>query len=1114
MAKEFDPKQKLVLESTSQNQLVSAGAGSGKTTVMIKKISDLIVLGQARPSEMIVLTFTNLAASEMKQRLISELNNRLKSATSEEEISNLISLISETETSAIDTIDGFCSKMIKKYFFKLNLSPDTNIATGLSLEYYINKALDNCLATALEINHDKVVELADCFEKNMRNLDDLRTNLLSTFNFIMAQKDYESFLALSRNEYTGLHCSAEYLNDYLISTLKTHLTNIQYHINDLASYENYFNSVKNYLEQISKITKDNNLLQNTKLFNSLPEIARVYKVKDEDRYSYEIVKNAINKIKKVIEEFSFISYFNQEYIENNSELFLTFVDLLEQFISCYLQLKQENKVLDFTDLERCFLSLLDDADIKADLDEQYKYIFVDEYQDINPMQDAIITKLKNENSKVFFVGDVKQSIYGFRQSTPELFLNLYKDYKTSSNSSVFDMNINFRSNPKILEFNNEIFSHLMTETKTDINYEKDAQFEPKRTDFNSTSNDIEIAVFNSENTNDEYEYNTIYSVQHHLNTPKNLASTHQAKFVADKIKSLVGTTFYDSNEKINRTMEYRDIAILSRSINDAKTQLLIKYLNEYSIPINLTSKVDLKSSEVINIIYQMLKVIANIGDDVAYFTYFTSPLVSITFDEMFQITQNKSQKTLLDKVNAYHENNNNETTDKIKYAFNLITELRLNCSCLNNTEIIDMLLNKYHLKQYILNSENGLAEFNTLQNFLNTLSTKENELSLEQFLSYLKTNMSSKTEFSQTDSTNSVTIQTIHASKGLEYPVVILFNSSKTFKPNNDRDDINFDTELGIGMQYFNLVDRTKVDSLPKFAIKLKNKIKAYKEELRLLYVATTRPKNKLIITGEISFKNIIENKLKDNNYIELIYSVYYNKLFNLDPKVELKNCTFYQFDSYISPINNQDVIEHYKSFKINSNNIDFDYKNKELSNISLKNNVTAISKSINEDFNILPDKLYVKENLHANIESSAEIGTTYHKALSELNFNGSYDYANPYNLDEKLLKIAHNKISDLCKNCKTMHNEAQFMMYVPYSEIYKDSQITKKILVQGVVDLMIEFEDHFVLVDFKYSKLNINSLKSRYSNQLNLYKLAIEKAYHKPVTASYIYHINTGDIL
>ena len=1111
MARKFDEKQQVVLDCEKKNQLVSAGAGSGKTTVMIKKITDIILSGKAKPSQLIVLTFTNLAAGEMKQRLTTALSSELNNASTEEQYKHISGLLEEIDTSSVDTIDGFCSKMTKKYFYKLNLSPEINIATGLSLDYYRNKSLDQCIESSLTLNRDEVINLADCFEKTARNLDALKANLLNAFYFVMAQADYDKFIEDAVNEYSGLNKSANFLNSHLLQTASDNISIIKDYINDLSHYENFFNSVNNYLSVLSQITSTKTILENVKTFSLLPKIG-INRIKDEDKYSYEKVKDALKNISTLVDDYSFINNFNQDYFNNNIKHFNTFISLLKNFIKTYQEMKEKYKVLDFADLERNLLKLLTFEDVKNDIYSDYKYIFVDEYQDINPMQNEIILKLKSDNTNIFFVGDVKQSIYGFRQSTPELFLKMYEEYKSNPQSQSFDMNINFRSNPQILQFNNIIFNKLMTKEKTDIDYYNESQFEPKRTDFDTADDNIEIAIFN-DNSIDQLFATGIYSVQGDQSINTKSCTEQESEFIADKIISLVGTDFYDSSLKQKRKMTFNDVTILSRSVNDNKNNTLIKVLRSRNIPVNIVNKVELNNCESLNLILNILKVLANIGDDTAYATYLTSNLVNMTFDEMFEISSSVNEKTFFLKLIFYKDNFNNAISEKIKYAFNLLEEIKIESATLNNLGLIDLLLNHYHIKQYILNSPNGKNEYISLNNFLSTISNKESILSFEEFIAYIEVNMSNKTEYSQTDAIDSVTIQTIHASKGLEYPVVILFNSNKKFKPNNDRDDINFDGELGIGMQYFDLEKRTKTDSLTRFAINVKNKIKCYKEEVRLLYVATTRPQNKLIITGCVKFDNIRNGKIATNNFIELIYSVFENNLDIENEVTILPSCKFYQFVDYNSS-NLSVKTKNSSSFSVNSKNLDFTYPNLELCNISLKNNVTGISKQQNEEYNILPNKLNINENLDAKIQSSAELGTLYHKYLSEIDFTKEYKKVNTNEVDESLLQLAHSKLYDICRNCINIKHENQFMMYVPYNQIFKDSSINQKVLVQGVVDLMVEFPDHFVLIDFKFSKRDINTLQERYKTQLDLYKMAIEKAYHKPVTESYIYKINSGEII
>ena len=321
----------------------------------------------------------------------------------------------------------------------------------------------------------------------------------------------------------------------------------------------------------------------------------------------------------------------------------------------------------------------------------------------------------------------------------------------------------------------------------------------------------------------------------------------------------------------------------------------------------------------------------------------------------------------------------------------------------------------------------------------------------------------------------------------------------------------------GVGMQYFDLSARKRQESPTRYAIKLKNREKAYKEELRLLYVATTRAKNKLIITGCCSEKKLRNQTLSKDNYINLILSAYYDQLNtnSLIDDYDFTNC-------HISIINDITQLDNVNTTStkllsddssINSN-INFVYPYLQETNISIKNNVTALSRTLNDEYNIVPVKLNLNENLQATTNDLAQIGTMYHSALSSIDYSCPYVYHSEYeDVDDNLIRLAYDKISLIAKDCINQHNEKQFMMYIPYKDIYPDSDLDTKILVQGVVDLILEFDDHIVLVDYKYSSSNIYTLRERYNTQLHLYKLALERAFHKPVTNSYIYSIKTGDL-
>ena len=216
----FDRQQQDILDCVDQHQLVSAGAGSGKTTVMIQKITDLLLENKASPSEILVVTFTNLASLEMRERLVSNLTNHLISTTDEQDKIRIQNLLDGIETASVDTIDGFCSKMLKKYFYQAGLDPEIKIISSFSQQYYINKALELAIKQFNESNKQDLIVLCYIFEKNSRSLETLKKNLLKAFNYCVCQRNYDEFLNRILIQYKDLSSpSSQYLNCYIYNTI-------------------------------------------------------------------------------------------------------------------------------------------------------------------------------------------------------------------------------------------------------------------------------------------------------------------------------------------------------------------------------------------------------------------------------------------------------------------------------------------------------------------------------------------------------------------------------------------------------------------------------------------------------------------------------------------------------------------------------------------------------------------------------------------------------------------------------------------------------------------------------------------------------------------------------
>lgn len=1084
----FEGVQQQVLLDEFSNQLVSAGAGSGKTTIMIEKLANLIINQGVNVDNLLVVTFTVLSAGEMKERLVEKLKDKLNDSSVDK--TKILQLIEDVKTASIDTIDGFSSKTIKKYFYKLDISPNIEIVSDNTRDYYLTRAMKKTIKD-FEKNTDKVNLFIDLFGGNRRNLDAVEDMLISNYYNVINLDDYEAFLIEAENEYKDSIKSEKFLNDVIVKNVDTIKKQIIYNISLFESPIQ--NTLKDFVCKLESFNKNLNLISNLNQLYSL-EFPK-FSAKE---YSNNIgLKELILDVKvlKELKEKLEKNCINENFEEKNAkilEYLPYFIDLLKNFIKNYNSLKNKNNVIDFNDLNRLMLKLLSFDDVKNELQNKYRYIFVDECQDINPLQDKLINSLVGASTKLFMVGDVKQSIYGFRGASPELFLNKYKNLKADNSMGMaYDMNVNFRSSPKVLNFVNQVFEKLMTEQSADINYKQDAMIEPKRDDI--INGKVKLTFVNSHV--DKTVATGIYSVKNDSANVKDITYKSQALVVLKTITELIGSEFYDAKLNKIRRLTYGDIAILVRGEKDDACLNLITLLKDCNIPLNVNNKLDIESSEGIKLILSILKCVNKTADDVDYLSTFMT-LTDLTIDDIVKIRNKEKSlfENLIDNIDI----------EEIKFGFEVLEKIKNASYTRTNSCLIRYILNDLKLKYFFLRMENGDKELNKIEEFLNKISLVEDGLGLSEFVEVIESNVSKSSDFNTQDKEDSVTIQTIHKSKGLEYPVVILYNASKTFSYLTEHDGINFDADLGLGFDYFDTVERTKSYSLTKFAINLKNREKGYKEELRLLYVAFTRAKNQLYVIGSYS-----PNALKDKEFNKTSFG---NMLLNCfadvveEGFVSLKNCDIELIDNVeefnaVTESKNQEI-EMYK---------EFNYPHQDKFNIPLKNSVTSLNSQMQE----YKVKVEFKTDRQYQVQEDLALkGTHYHTALEKLDYLKPYEQITNFeDVDYEKIKKAHQVLGELIKNSVNHYKEEDFEMYVPYCEV-ANSDIHDKVLIQGVVDLIIERENYIDIVDYKFSNLKIGSLKQKYFEQLNLYKKAVENAFAKPVKNTFIYSINSGELL
>ncbi len=1081
-----------ILNSVEKNQLVSAGAGSGKTTVMIKKIANLIVNEKIDVNSLLVVTFTVLAQEEMKSRLVSRIKDEILNSHSEEEKLRLTEVKENIKTASIDTIDGFSSKMIKKYFYELNISPNIEIMSDSAKDYYITRAMKMTM-DEFSNQPEKIYVLLDIFSGNSRDLKNLEKSILQTYYDVINIENYEEFLVNSQKEYQNSSKSEKIVNNLI----KNKINEIKFAFNDFVFPSD--DGVRAILNQdlniLSSFDEKGDLksrlgwLKFSRLFN-FSKFSRKY----ESLKDINAVISAFNTWVDKLQKDGIDENFEQKN-QKTSEYFNYFVEILLIFIKNYQKLKEKNNFIDFNDLNRLMLKLLDKEAVRNELRSQYRYIFVDEYQDVNPLQDSLIKKIAGEDSFLFAVGDVKQSIYGFRGASPEWFLSQYDGLKSAEiEGRAFDMNENYRSNPLILNFINEVFSSIMDKKSADIDYKNDAMIQPRRTDIVDEKVKI-LAVKKLKEP--EPNLAEIYSVK--ADTSTSTKPSKQAMIVLNEITRLVGTTFYDANLKEERPMRYKDIAILVRSEKSEECKSLVKLLKDHAIPLSTNNKLELDKSEGVKLIISILKCVVGSADDVDYLATFLA-LTDMSMDDLVCI-RNKDE-TLLANLMA------NRSDEKISLGFATLAKIRSESFVSTNSELIRKILYKYKLRYYILRQDMGASELQIVEEFISKISPLDDSLNLSEFIEVTESNVSKGSDYTTIDLEDSVTIQTIHKSKGLEYPVVFLFDASRQFPFVLDNDVVNFNSEIGLGIDFYDLTSRTKTYTVCKYAIKNNNYIKGYKEEIRLLYVALTRAKNKLYIIGELE-EDFEEKPLGKTNFLNVVMSCFQGRVHM--GRAEDANFEFVLLDDVVLTETDADS-DTRQAQRIKEG---FIYAHQDIFAIPLKNSVTGITSAHSQQSGFKTKEHLTPAVQYQANEDRALIGTHYHSALESLDFNAPYEKSTDFaDVDYAQIEQAHKALSALVKGSLGHRKEAEFMLYVPYREIVPDSDIEEKILVQGVVDLLIEFEHEIVLVDYKFSLLPAKVLKEKYTEQLRLYKLAIEKAYQKPVNKMYIYSINSGELV
>ena len=1203
---------------------------------------------------MLVVTFTNAAASEMRERILNAIYEKIEKEPENMHLQKQITLLNKA---SICTIHSFCLDVIRNYFYEIDISANFQIGDSTEMELLKQEVLDDLFEEKYIQNDEKFLELIDKYA-SYRGDEQLKDLILKIDNEIQSMpfpKDWldekvEMFNLKDRldQDFSKTIWGSIILNDLKeeIKENRLKLEGIYRNLKKYPELEKYALVILNDKEQLEII--ENTIecnKENTwdKTFERILDIEfQKWPVDRKVSIEYKTqAKEQRDKIKKSINDIisKTMLYSSKEANLSIYEMYQTLVnlkDLTLEFEEKFSNRKKELNKIDFHDIEHFALKILIEKDDKneivpskvaKELQEKFDEIAIDEYQDSNLVQEYILNSVSKQNN-IFMVGDIKQSIYRFRQARPELFLEKYKNYSslgvtlgtfnfvTSAKSVTFPdfnevtkLNVpngnkiklfkNFRSRKEVLSLTNWVFEQIMSPKLGDIDYNEEeylnlgADYEENMQNFLPElyildfAKDEQQGIWKDENKEekDKYKYKDFEKEeqdeaetedeQDNQILEKNV---EEAKMVARKIEELFKQNFMvQDKKKGKRKIEYKDIVILLRSTANI-APIFEKELLAKNLPVFCDTSSEYLETSEIQTILNLLRIIDNPLQDIPFVQVLRSPIGNFTDNDLVEIRLADYNCHFYEAMLKARISANEKLKNKIDIFLDYLEEWKQNEKELPLNELIWEIYSDTNYYNYVGLLVNGALRQANLKMLFEKAKQYENAsfkglYNFIHFIDRLKvtnSDMSSAKIVGEND--NVIRIMSIHKSKGLEFPVVFLCNSSKKFNKQDLSDNILIHHELGFGPKNINSELHIEYPTLSKEAIKLKLEQELISEEMRVLYVALTRAKEKLIITAtNKDWKKYIKERedmlslyMEENDTKKLPdrlvkkYASYLDWIVLLmcknlkQDKINLKIHKLGEFAQEEQIV--EKVIEKERGNKKEIEKIakllEWKYEYKKSAEIPTKTSVSKLKEQEqeeNKDFEndlqeVLENKIqynmqepkFIKNNEEK--VSAARRGTLVHLCLQKLDNKKDYNENDVKQLINELVckniilkqeaevipiialkNYLKSNLWQELKQAKEVHKEEPFYLYLPANRINSEYTEEDKILVQGVMDLYyINKDDKLVLVDYKtdyVEKGEEQKLIDKYKKQLELYKEALEKALNRKADKVLIYSTWIGEI-
>ena len=1100
--------------------IVSASAGSGKTTVMIEKILNLLKSGVS-VKEILAVTFTKKAAAQMKEKLRKGLVKAINDpSVTQADKALLKKQLAEVGGADISTIHAFCSGLIRSHFFLAGVDGNFSIiaendADGATLKA---RALDELFEEAYEKGEEGFSKLLSVYWRKKSD-NKLRTLIADTHSALRANADYREFLQtrqrateekfdqIANDLYARLKEKCEYYaaraereRAYFEEEGKARsLANAEEllaALDSLCSAGDYFSACALLTPKFS----DKERKKKDDSEETTAHIAALAGIKDKVKGIYASLADVGargEELKKYLAA--------GELAEHLAAYILRFDDN-------YAEAKRERSLLDYNDLEHIALGLLQNPAVKEELRAKYRYVFVDEYQDVNPVQEKILSAVGSEN--VFLVGDVKQSIYGFRGSKSAFFLEKQKEYEGKDGSSSLYLTRNFRSADEVLDAVNAQFSLAMTKANSEIDYRSGSVME-KGGRYASNKGRVRIHVLPKEKAEKSNARRGVYSVEANWLKEKEKNSAY-ARAIAQIINSERNAKYFDPDAGENgefKRVNYGDIAILSRK-KSGRIERVVAALAEEGIPVSSVAAINICDYPEIKTLTDILRLVDNAEQDIPLCSALLSAMGELTADDLTAIRlaypDEKFFRTCCKKYAAEKED---ERAHRLRKFYRYLDELRTLSAVTDAGELLSKILVDTNMEARLLSRDNGASCLKRIQRLIAETVTPE-PLCVHDFLDRLRA-LENRVEYSENGGENAVRVLTMHASKGLEYPVVILDDLNARFH-GADRDEVLVNEKYGLAPKAYDREEMTVGETLLRRLQAEISEEESVKDELNLFYVALTRAKYGLymLFTAEPEIPDVKYAK-SFADFVDIgVWEGYREE--TADPELP-----FVERQALVRDPDEELVGEIVSAFSAS-----YGYGGTE--NLPVKSSATAVMHGLDEPREYygvstpFPDEEDEPTEKGETQENKRLAGIAYHAFLERFDFTTC---ANGEAIEREiervnaLLKTALDReayaLLDVNREREIVQNpvfatladhelyrERQFLVSLCAEEVFPDLAGTvagkEEILFQGAIDLLAIGKEGVRIVDYKYSsayrKENGEELKARYAPQLALYKKATAK--------------------